>query len=43
MCLSQYNLSEWPDSIQEFKGDTEIIPFESYRNELNEPTDEDIF
>lgn len=43
MCLSQYTLSEWPDSIQEFKEDTEIIPFESYRDELNQQTDEDIF
>lgn len=41
--LSRYPLSEWPKSIQEFKGDEQIVPFESERNQLNEPTDEDIF
>jgi predicted DNA-binding protein len=41
--LSQYSIARWPSSIEEFQGDSQMIPFESYRAELHEPTDGDIF
>lgn len=41
--LSQYPISKWPTSIQEFQGVPQMIPFESYRDELNEPSDGGIF
>lgn len=41
--LRQYPMEEWPNSIQKWIGDSQIIPFESYRNELVEPSEKDVF
>jgi hypothetical protein len=41
--LSQYPMVEWPESIQNFDGDAELVPFESYRTELLPPNDYDLF
>ncbi len=41
--LSQYPIPQWPESIQNFEGEPDIIPFESYRTELLPPTDDDLF
>ncbi|MEA5534187.1 hypothetical protein [Crocosphaera sp. XPORK-15E] len=40
--LSQHQSPTWPKSIQNFEGDKNIIPFESYRSELLPPTEEDL-
>lgn len=40
--LLQYPMQEWPNSIQKWSGEPQVIAFESYRNELKEPPTEEL-